>query len=69
MVRPSGLDYFMPALLFSILTHLFLHSSYVSLSYFIIAVPMRECLGKHPCMSSLFLIAILNGTCFLREAK
>ena len=29
---------------------------------FILAVPMRECLGKHSCMSSLFPIAILNGT-------
>ena len=25
---------------------------------------MRECLGKHSCMSSTFLLAILNGTCF-----
>ena len=40
-------------------------SSYLVLflSYFILAVPMRECLGKHSCMSSLFPIAILNGTC------
>ena len=58
----------MPALLISILTPRFLPSS-VSLSYFILAVPMRECLGKHPCMSSPFPIAILNGTFFFREAK
>ena len=48
--------------LISTLTPLFLPSSSVSLSYFIIAVPMREYLGKHSCMSSLFPIAILNGT-------
>ena len=30
---------------------------------------MRECLGKHLRMSSTFPIAILNGTCFFREAK
>ena len=54
----------MPALLFSILTPLFLPSSSVTLSYFIIAVPMCGCLGEHSCTSSLFTIAILNGTCF-----
>ena len=44
---------------------LFLPSS----SYFILAVPMRECLGKHSCMSSPCPIAILNGTFhFLRGA-
>ena len=47
---------------FSILTPLFCPSSSVSLSYFILAVPMRECLGKHSCMISQFPIAILNGT-------
>ena len=36
----------------------------VSLSYFILAVPMRECLGKHSCMSSQFPIAILYDTPF-----
>ena len=60
--RPSQLLYIMPALLLSILTPLFLLSSSVSLSYFVLAVPMRECLGKHSCMSSLCPIAILNGT-------
>ena len=54
----------MSALLLSILMPLFLQSSSVSLSYFILAVPMRECLGKHSCMSSPFPIAILNGTFF-----
>ena len=62
--RPSGLLLFVSALLFSILTPLFLPSSSVSLSYFVLAVPMRECLGKHSCMSSPFPITILNGTCF-----
>ena len=59
----------MPALLFSILTPLFLPSSSVSLSYFSLAVPMRKCLGKHSCMSSPFPIAILNGTFFFRSVK
>ena len=62
--RPWGLLFhFVPALLLSILTPLFL-PSFVSLSYFILAVPIRECLGKHLCTSSPFPIAILNGTCF-----
>ena len=60
--RPSGLLLFVPAELFSILTPLFCPSSSVSLSYFILAVPMRECLAKHSCMSSPFPIAMLNGT-------
>ena len=60
--RPSGHLLFKPALLLSILTPLFLPSSSVSLSYFVLAVPMRECLGKHSCMRSPCPIAILNGT-------
>ena len=60
---PLGLLFFVPAVLLSILTPLFL-PSYVSLSYFILAVPMLECLLKHPCTSSTFPIGILNGTCF-----
>ena len=36
-------------------TPLFLRFPSVSLSYFIYAVPIRECLGKHSCMSSNFL--------------
>ena len=58
----------MPSLLLSILTPL-LASSSVSLPYFILAVPMRKCLGKHPCMSSPFPIAILNGTFFFRSVN
>ena len=50
----------MLAVLLSMLTHLL--SSSLSLLYFILAVPMRKCLGKHSCMSSQFSIAILNGT-------
>ena len=60
--------FFVPALLLSMLTHVFLSSS-LSLPYFILAVPMRECVGKHSCMTSSFPIAILNGTCLFREAK
>ena len=60
--RPSGHLLFVPALLLSILTPLFLPSSSVSLSYFAHAMPMPECLGKHSCMSSPCPIAILNGT-------
>ena len=63
--RPSGLLLFVPTLLFSILTPLFCVSSSVSLSYFILAVSMRECFGKHSCMSSQFPLAILNGTSHL----
>ena len=60
--------FFVLALLLSILTPLFLPSSFVSLSYFVLAVPMRECLGKHSCMSSPFPIAILNGNCFFPDS-
>ena len=59
----------MPALLFSIVKPLFLPPSSVSLSYFILAVPKRKCLGKHSCMSSPFPVAILNGTSFFRSEK
>ena len=45
----------------------YLNSS-VSLSNFIIAVPMLKCLGKHSCMSYTFPIAILNGTFFFDSA-
>ena len=50
--RKSRLLLSMPALLLSMLTLLFLPSSSVFLSYFVLAVPRRECLGKHSCMSS-----------------
>ena len=53
-------SFFSCPLLLSILTPLFLPSSSVSLSYFLLAVPMRDCLGKHSCMSSQFPIAILS---------
>ena len=55
---------FMPTLLLSILTSIFLPSHSISLSYFIHAVPMCECLRKYSCMSSTFPLAILNCTCF-----
>ena len=61
--RPSGLLLFVPiTLLPSILSPLFLPSSPVSLSYFILAVPIRECLRRHSCLSSQFPIAILYDT-------
>ena len=67
--KPSELLLFVPALLLSILKPLFLPSSSVSMFYFVLAVPMRECLGKHSCMSSPCPIAVLNGTFLFREAK
>ena len=61
--RPTGLLLFAPAVLFYlIITPLFCPCSSVSSSYFILSVPMRECLGKHSCMISPFPIAIMNGT-------
>ena len=51
----------MHALLLSLFMSLFLPSS-VSLSYSILAVPMRECFGRHSRMSSTFPIAILNDS-------
>ena len=61
--RPTGLRFFVPALVHPILKLLLLSSS-VSLSCFILAVLVRKCLGKHSCMSFLFPIAILNDTFF-----
>ena len=62
--RLSGFLSFEPPVLFSIITLLLFPSSSASLSYLMLAVPMRKCLEKHSCMSSLFPIAILNGTSF-----
>ena len=47
------------------------HGSLVtfSLSYFILAVPLRECSGKHSCMSSSFPIVIPNDTCFFQTVQ
>ena len=61
--RLSGL-FFSACFASSVLKPLFLPSSFVSLSYFILAVPMLVCLGKHSCMGSSSPIAILNSTCF-----
>ena len=47
-----------------ILMPLFIHSSSVSMCYFILDVSMLECLGKYSCMSFPFPIAILNGILF-----
>ena len=61
--------FFRARFFFSILTLLSLPPSSVFLPYFILAVPMCRCLGKHSCMSSQFPIAILNGTFFFRSVK
>ena len=61
--RPSGLFSFVPVLLLSILTPLFLPSASVSLSYFILAVLLRQCL-EH---SFPIPIAILNSTFFFAK--
>ena len=54
---------------FNILAPLFLPSQSVSLYYFIVAVPMRECLGKRSCVSYTFPIAIMNGTFVFPSVK
>ena len=64
--RPSGILFFScPPYFCPYNQHIcsYLNSSSVSLSYFLLAVPKRECLGKHSCTSSSFPIAIIpNGT-------
>ena len=62
-------SYFVSSLRISILTPLCLLSSSATLSYFIHVVLMRECLGKHSCMSSPFPIATLNGTFFFSTVQ
>ena len=69
MHGPSWILLFMPALLLFILSPVFLPSSFASLSYFIPAVPMRECLEKHSYISSPFPIAILNGICLFQTVQ
>ena len=54
--RPSG--FFFRACFTSFHTHASLLTFFVCLSYFILAVCIRECLGKHSRMSSPFTIAI-----------
>ena len=62
---PVGRDIFsVPDALLSIFTPLL--PTYVCLPYYILAVPMRECLGEHSRMSSAFPTAILNLNCFFR---
>ena len=66
-VRSTGLHtFFVPAVLLSkcLFIRLFIPSSSVSLSYFILAVPMRKCSGEHSCLSSIFHVALLNDTFF-----
>ena len=43
--------------------------SSVSFSYFILAVPMHEYLGKHLFMSSTFPVLVLNGPCFFQQCS
>ena len=66
---PSGLLFFRVRFASFQLTPLYLPSSYVSLSHFILAVPMRHRLGKYSCMSSTFPIAILNGKFFFSRGE
>ena len=58
---------FVPTLLLSILSPLFIPFS--SVFFLFHSYPMRECLGKHSCMSFSFPMAILNGTCFFRQCN
>ena len=60
--------FFSCQLYFFHITLLFVLSSDVSLSYFTDAVYMRKCAGEHSCLTSLFPIAILNGTWFFRSS-
>ena len=46
-----------------------LTSSSVLFSYFIRAVLVHKCLGKHSCMSSTFHIAILNDSFFFTRGE
>ena len=64
-VTLSRIFFFLPAVLLSIFTLLCFPSSSVSVSYFNLNVPMRKCSREHSCMSSTFLIAILNSICVL----
>ena len=56
-VRPSGLF----LCLFHIHSFRLISTLTVYLSYFIVAISMRKCLGKHSWMSSTFPISILSG--------
>ena len=56
-----------PVLRFAILTLLRLPPSSVSISYFILAVPMNKCLDIHFYTSALLPIDIPKGTCSFRS--
>ena len=64
--RPSWLPFFRApyGFLHIYFTPLFLPTSSVSVSYLIIAAPMRECLWKHSCMSFQFPVAVLSDAVF-----
>ena len=57
-------SFFVLAFLLSKSTILFFPSSSASLSYFSLALQMRECLGEHSRTSSPFPVALLNGAFF-----
>ena len=61
--------FFFPAVLLSIFSLFIFPTFSVSLSYFILPIPMRKCFGKHSCTSSAFPITILDGTLFFRSVK
>ena len=64
-----GTSLFVPTLHFSIFTFFCLSSSSVSLTSFIIVVPMHKCTEEPSCTSSTSSIYshILNGTCLFRS--
>ena len=55
VVRGWDFFFFVPAVLLTLVCFM---------SVIILAVPMRQCSGKHSCMSYIFPIAILNGSFF-----
>ena len=59
----------MSAVLLSMCGLLLFLSYSVSLSYFIVYVPMCNCWGQHSCMSSTFPTPILNVTIFFCESN
>ena len=76
MIGRRDFFFFVPILLLSILTPLFLpyllrlffyFVSFLLFNFFLFFILLKGV--KHSCMSSTFPIAILNGTCFFRNAK
>ena len=65
-INSVGTSFFLASCTF-IFTLLFLMFSSIYLSYFILALPMRKCSGKHFCMSFTFPMAMLNAPLLFRE--